>query len=68
MLCVANVFRIVLLEVRYQGIKSKKGAPKVIIVSARKFLDIICKTLKNKWIFEDFPNFKLASPYLIKKY
>jgi hypothetical protein len=24
---------------------------------ARKFLGIIYRTLKNKWMFEDFPNF-----------
>ena len=27
---------------------------------ARKFLGIIYRTLKNKWVFEDFPNFVLA--------
>jgi hypothetical protein len=26
----------------------------------RKFLDIIYRTLKNKWVFADFPNFVLA--------
>ena len=36
------------------------GAGKAIIALARKFLGIIYRTLKNKWVFEDFPNFVLA--------
>jgi hypothetical protein len=32
-----------------------------IFAPARKFLGIIYETLKNNWIFEDFPNFVLAS-------
>lgn len=28
----------------------------------RKFLGIIYRTLKYKWVFEDFPNFVLAEP------
>ena len=35
---------------------------KSIIALARKFLGIIYRTLKNKWVFEDFPNFVLAQP------
>ena len=31
-----------------------------IIALARKLLGIIYRTLKNKWVFEDFPNFVLA--------
>jgi hypothetical protein len=31
-----------------------------IIALARKFLGIIYRTLKNKWVFEDFSNFVLA--------
>jgi hypothetical protein len=31
-----------------------------IIATARKFLGIIYKALKNKWVFEAFPNFVLA--------
>ena len=27
---------------------------------ARKFLGIIYRTLKNRWVFADFPNFVLA--------
>lgn len=40
--------------------KAEKGAGKAIIATARKFLGIIYRTLKNKWVFEDFPNFVLA--------
>ena len=41
-------------------IKSRRGGGKAIIALARKFLGIIYRTLKNNWIFEDFPNFVLA--------
>ena len=44
----------------YNHIKRKRGAGKAIIALARKFLTIIYRTLKNQWIFEDFPNFVLA--------
>jgi transposase len=44
----------------YERVKAKRGAGKAIIALARKFLGIIYRTLKNKWIFEDFPNFVLA--------
>jgi transposase len=44
----------------YERIKAKRGAGKAIIALARKFLGIIYRTLKNKWVFEDFPNFVLA--------
>ena len=33
---------------------------KAIIALARKLLGIIYRTLKNNWVFEDFPNFVLA--------
>lgn len=45
----------------YERLKSKKGSGKAIIATARKLLDIIYKTLKEKLIFEDFPNFVLKS-------
>ena len=38
----------------------RRGAGKAIIALARKFLGIIYRTLKNKWVFEDFTNFTLA--------
>jgi transposase len=40
--------------------KAQKGAGKAIIATARKLLGIIYDTLKNHWVFEDFPNFVLA--------
>lgn len=46
----------------YQKIKRRKGSGKAIIATARKFLGIIYLTLKNNWIFEDFPNFVLKNP------
>lgn len=44
----------------YLRLKSKKGSGKAIIATARKFLSIIYRTLKNDWVFEDFNKFKLA--------
>ena len=44
----------------YDKIKSRRGGGKAIIALARKFLGIIYRTLKNDWVFEDFPNFVLA--------
>jgi len=44
----------------YEQVKGRRGAGKAIIALARKFLGIIYRTLKNKWVFEDFPNFVLA--------
>jgi transposase len=44
----------------YERVKAGRGAGKAIIALARKFLGIIYRTLKNKWVFEDFPNFVLA--------
>ena len=40
--------------------KKSRGTGKAIIALARKFLGIIYRTLKNRWVFEDFPNFVLA--------
>lgn len=44
----------------YERIKKLRGTGKAIIATARKFLGIIYLTLKNKWVFEDFPNFVIA--------
>lgn len=44
----------------YLRIAATRGTGKAIIALARKFLGIIYKTLKNDWVFEDFPNFRLA--------
>jgi len=45
----------------YDRIKARRGSGKAIIATARKLLGIIYNTLKNDWVFEDFPNFVLAS-------
>lgn len=44
----------------YERVKARRGAGKAIIALARKFLGIIYRTLKHRWVFEDFPNFVLA--------
>lgn len=46
----------------YERIKKRRGSGKAIIALARKFLTIIYRTLKNDWIFLDFPNFIIAEP------
>lgn len=33
---------------------------KAIMTLARMFLGVIYKTLKNKWVLEDFPNYVLV--------
>ncbi len=48
------------LNAFYQRIKARRGAGKAIIATARKLLAIIYDTLKNGWVFEDFPAFKIA--------
>lgn len=48
------------LNAFYQKLKAKKGSGKAIIATARKLLGIVYNTLKNKWVFEDFTNYKLA--------
>jgi transposase len=45
----------------YERIKRHRGSGKAIIATARKFLGIIYQTLKNNWIFEDFPRFVIAN-------
>ncbi len=47
------------LDAYYQRIKNRRGTPKAIIALARKSLGIIHKTLKNKWVVEDFTTFIL---------
>ena len=49
------------LQAFYRRIAITRGSGKAIIALARKFLGIIYKTLKNKWIFKDFPQFVLAN-------
>jgi hypothetical protein len=48
------------LQTYYRRIAATRGTGKAIIALARKFLNIIYRTLKNNWVFEDFPNFKLV--------
>lgn len=44
----------------YDRIKARRGTGKAIIALARKFLNVIYNTLKNNWVWEDFPNGVLA--------
>ena len=44
----------------YERVRARRGTGKAIIALARKFLGIIYRTLKNKWVFKDFPNFVIA--------
>ena len=44
----------------YHRIQARRGTGKAIIALAKKFLGVIYHTLKNNWIFADFPNFVLA--------
>ncbi len=48
------------LKTYYEKMKGRRGTGKAIVALARKFLGIIYRTLKNKWVFKDFPNFVLA--------
>jgi transposase len=48
------------LKTYYERMKSRRGTGKAIVALARKFLGIIYRTLKNNWVFADFPNFVLA--------
>lgn len=48
------------LKSYYTRMKTKKGSGKAIIATAHKFLGIIYRTLKNNWVFADFPNYVLA--------
>jgi transposase len=43
----------------YERIRSRRGTGRAIIALARKLLGIIYHTLKNQWVFQDFPNFVL---------
>ncbi len=48
------------LRAYYERIAARRGTGKAIIALSRKFLGIIYKTLKNNWVFEDFPSFALV--------
>jgi transposase len=49
------------LQKFYQHIPCSRGGGKPNLALARKFQGVIDHTLKNNWVFEDFPNFVLAS-------
>lgn len=49
------------LNAFHEGIKNRRGGAKANIALARKFLEIIYRTLKNHLIFEDFTQFKLKT-------
>lgn len=44
----------------HEKIKRRRGGGKANIALARKFLNVIYHTLKNNWVWEDFPNGVLA--------
>ena len=43
----------------YEKVKAKRGTGKAIIATARKLLNTIFYTLKNRWVFEDFTKFTI---------
>jgi len=45
----------------YRKIEARRGTGKAIIALARKLLGIIYRTLKNGWVFKDFPNYILVT-------
>jgi hypothetical protein len=45
----------------YRKIEARRGTGKAIIALARKLLGIIYRTLKNDWVFKDFPNYVLET-------
>jgi transposase len=57
---IANRYRSYLQQF-YQRIQRRRGGGKANFALARKFLGVIYHTLKNNWVFTDFPNLVLAS-------
>jgi len=49
------------LKQRYERIKQRRGGGKAKIALARKLVKIVYDTLKNDWVFADFPSFTLAA-------
>jgi transposase len=45
----------------YERIKQRRGGGKAKIALARKLVKIVHDTLKNDWVFEDFPSFTLVA-------
>lgn len=44
----------------HERVKKRKGGGKANIALARKLLDIVYRTLRNGWVFEDFAAFRLV--------
>lgn len=53
------------LNAFYRRIKARRGAGKAIIATARTLLAIIFDTLKNGWVFDDFPAFKIKEKSIV---
>jgi transposase len=49
------------LRAFYDRVKKQRGSGKAIIAAAKKLLGIVYETLKNKWVFTDFPNFQYVT-------
>jgi transposase len=45
----------------YERVKQRRGAGKAKIALARKLVKIVFLTLRNQWVFKDFPSFTLAA-------
>ena len=45
----------------YERIKQRRGGGKAKVALARKLVKIVYDTLKNDWVFADFPSFTLAA-------
>ena len=45
----------------YERIKQRRGGGKAKVALARKLVKIVYNTLKNDWVFADFPSFTLAA-------
>lgn len=45
----------------YERIKSRRGGGKAKVALARKLVKVVYDTLKNNWMFADFPSFTLAA-------
>jgi len=45
----------------YERVKQRRGAGKAKVALARKLVKIVHDTLKNDWVFADFPSFTLAA-------
>jgi len=45
----------------YERIKNRRGGAKAKIALARKLVKVVYETLKNNWVFSDFPSFTLAA-------